>query len=77
MSIRNSLLGLAAAGLALGSTAAAAAPLPADRSGSDVSVSEDLAGFGSWGLLLGLLIVAGVIAVVVGDSDDDDLPTSP
>ena len=75
MIIRKSLLGLAAAGMVFGSTAATAAPVAMDRSGSDVS-GEELAGVGTFGLLLALLIVAGVIAVVLSD-DDEDLPTSP
>jgi len=75
MIIRKTLLGLAATGLVLGSTAATAAPA-ADRSGSEIGASEDLAGVGTFGLLLALLIVAGVIAIVASD-EDEDLPTSP
>ena len=76
MIIRKSLLGIAAAGMIVGSTAATAAPVAMDRAGSDVAASEDLAGVGTFGLLLALLIVAGVIAIVMSD-DDEDLPTSP
>ena len=76
MIIRKMLLGLAASGLVLGSTAATAAPAALDRSGSEVAASEDLAGVGTFGLLLALLVVAGVIAIVASD-DDEDLPTSP
>lgn len=76
MIIRKSLIGLAAAGMIFGSTAATAAPVALDRSGSDVGASEELAGVGTFGLLLGLLIVAGVVAIVVSD-DDEDFPTSP
>ncbi|WP_305095986.1 hypothetical protein [Croceibacterium aestuarii] len=76
MIIRNSITGLAAAGLILGSTAAAAAPASADRAGSKVSSSEKLAGTGTFTLLLGLLVVAGVIAVVASN-DNNDAPTSP
>ena len=76
MIIRKSLLGMAAAGMVFGSTAAVAAPVASDRSGSDVATSEGLAGVGTFGLLLGLLIVAGVIAIVASD-DDEDAPTSP
>ena len=75
MIIRKSLLGLAAAGMVFGSTAATAAPVSMDRAGSDVA-SDELAGVGTFGLLLALLIVAGVVAVVMSD-DDEDLPTSP
>ena len=75
MIIRKSLLGLAAAGMVFGSTAATAAPVAMDRAGSEVA-GEELAGVGTFGLLLALLIVAGVIAIVMSD-DDDDLPTSP
>jgi hypothetical protein len=76
MIIRKMLLGLAASGLVLGSTAATAAPAALDRSGSEFAASEDLAGVGTFGLLLALLIVAGVVAIVASD-DDEDLPTSP
>ena len=76
MIIRKTLLGLAAAGTILGSTAATAAPAALDRSGSEIGASEDLAGVGTFGLLLALLIVAGVVAIVASD-DDEDLPTSP
>ena len=75
MIIRKSLLGLAAAGMVFGSTAATAAPVAMDRTGSDVA-GDELAGVGTFGLLLALLIVAGVVAVVMSD-DDEDLPTSP
>lgn len=76
MIIRKSLLGLAAVGMVFGSTAATAAPAALDRSGSDVAASEDLAGVGTFGLLLALLIVAGVAAIILSD-DDEDAPTSP
>jgi hypothetical protein len=76
MVIHKSLLGLAAAGLVLGSTAAAAAPAAEARTGSSVSEAEGLAGVGTFGLLLGILIVAGVVAIVLSD-DDDDVAVSP
>ena len=76
MIIRKTLLGLATAGMLVGSTAATAAPAALDRSGSEIGASEDLAGVGTFGLLLALLIVAGVVAIVASD-DDEDLPTSP
>ena len=51
MIIRKSLLGLAAAGMVFGSTAATAAPVSMDRAGSDVA-GDELAGVGTFGLLL-------------------------
>ena len=75
MIIRKSFLGLAAAGMVLGSTAATATPVAMERAGSDVA-GEELAGVGTFGLLLALLIVAGVVAIVASD-EDEDLPTSP
>ena len=76
MIMRNALLGLAAVGMLFGSTAAAAAPAALDRSGSEVTASEDVAGIGTFGLLLGVLILVGIIAVLASD-DDEDLPASP
>ena len=76
MIVRKSLVSLAAAGLIFGSTAAAAAPVAADRAASDVTVSDEMGGIGTFGLLLGLLIVAGVVAIIVSD-DEEDAPTSP
>jgi hypothetical protein len=76
MIVRKSLLGLAAINLAVASTVATAAPAYFDRAGSEVTASDDLAGVGTFGVLLGLLIVAGVIAVIVS-GDEEDLPTSP
>jgi hypothetical protein len=58
--------------LVLGSTAAVAAE---SRDASPVSKSEQLAGVGTFGILLGLLIVAGVIAVIA--TDDNNHPVSP
>lgn len=74
MVIRKTLTGLAAASLVLGSTAAVAAPV-ASRDASPVAQSDDLAGIGTFGILLGLLIVAGVIAIVA--TDDNNNPASP
>jgi len=75
MVIRKALIALASAGMVLGSTAANAAPAVADvRAGSPVAESEGLAG--SWGWILALIIVAGVIGVIASDGDED-LPTSP
>jgi hypothetical protein len=75
MVIRRSLVSLAtAAGLVLGSTAATAAPV-ATRDASPTAKSDDLAGIGTFGILLGLLIVAGVIAIIATDNNNN--PTSP
>jgi hypothetical protein len=63
MVIRKSLASLAAAGLLLGSTAAVAAPA-GNRSATPVAKSDDLAGIGTFGVLIGVLIVAGVIAII-------------
>ena len=77
MVIRKSLIGLAATGMVRGSTAAAAAPVASEaRAASSVSESEGLAGVGTFGLLLGLLIVAGALGIILSD-DDDDVAVSP
>lgn len=75
MVIRKVLAGLAAAGLVFGSTAAAAAPAVASdaRTGSPVEAAE---GIGTFGIILGVLILIGVIAVIASDSGED-LPASP
>ena len=76
MVIRKALVALASAGLVFGSTAAAAAPVAVDdvRAASPVAESEALGG--SWGWILALIIVAGVIGVIASDGDED-LPASP
>ena len=76
MVIRKALVALASAGMVFGSTAAAAAPVAVDdvRAASPVAESENLSG--SWGWILALIILAGVIGVVASDGDED-LPTSP
>lgn len=71
MVIRKALVALAAAGMVFGSTAAAAAP--AARSASPVGEAENL---GSWGWILGLIILAGVIGVIASDGDEE-IPVSP
>lgn len=75
MIIRKALVALATAGMVFGSTAAAAAPASvADvRAASPVADSEGLSG--SWGWILALIIVAGVIGVIA--SDGDESPESP
>lgn len=76
MVIRKSLVSLAAAGLVLGSTAAAAAPAaPAARDGSPVAKSDKLAGIGTFGILIAVVILAGVIAIIA--SDKNHHPKSP
>ena len=74
MVIRKALVALASAGLVLGSTAAAAAPVAVEgvRAASPVGQSENL-GF-AW--IIGILILLGVIGVIAADGDED-LPTSP
>ena len=76
MVIRKALVALASAGMVFGSTAAAAAPVAVDdvRAASPVAESEALGG--SWGWILALIIVAGVIGVIASDGDED-VPTSP
>jgi hypothetical protein len=74
MIIRRSLVSLAAAGLVLGSTAAVAAPA-ATRDASPTAKSDDLAGIGTFGIILGVLIVAGVVAIIASDNNDN--PVSP
>ena len=76
MVIRKALVALASAGMVIGSTAAAAAPVAVGdvRAASPVAESEGLRG--SWGWILALIILAGVIGVVASDGDED-LPTSP
>ena len=62
--------------MVFGSTAAAAAPVAVDdvRAASPVAESEGIRG--SWGWILALIILAGVIGVVAADGDED-LPASP
>ena len=76
MVIRKALVALASAGMVFGSTAAAAAPVATDdvRVASPVNEAEGLRG--SWGWILALIIIAGVIGVIASDSNED-LPTSP
>jgi hypothetical protein len=74
MVIRKSLVSLAAAGLVLGSSASAATPTAA-REGSPVAKSDKLAGIGTFGLLIGLVVIAGVVAIVL--SDNHHKPKSP
>jgi hypothetical protein len=72
MLVRKTLIAFAAAGLALGSTAAAAAPVPAEqaRVSSPVDEAEGMRG---WGWLL--LLVAGLAVLGLKVLGDD--PTSP
>ena len=77
MVIRKALVALASAGMVFGSTAAAAAPVAVDdvRAVSPVGDSESMRGR-SWGWILALLIIAGVIGVIASDSNEN-IPTSP
>lgn len=77
MVIRKALVALASAGMVFGSTAAAAAPVAVNdvRVGSPVAEAEG-AGGSSWAWILALIIVAGVIAVIASDGDEE-LPVSP
>jgi len=74
MIIRKALVALATAGLIVGSTAAAAAPVSVDgaRDASPVGEAENLRFM--W--IIGILILIGVIGVIAADGDED-LPTSP
>jgi hypothetical protein len=74
MVIRKALVALASAGLVLGSTAAAAAPV-ADRAASPVEGADAIGG-GAWVWILALIVAAGVIGVIASDSDEE-IPTSP
>ncbi len=75
MVIRKSLISLAAVGMVFGSTAAVAAPASHARASSAVGKHENLAGVGTFGVLLGLLVVAGVIAIIA--TDHSHKPVSP
>ena len=74
MVIRKALVALASAGLVLGSTAAAAAPVAVDgvRGASPVGESENL----NFAWIIAILILIGVIGVIASDGDED-LPSSP
>ena len=74
MVIRKALVALASAGMVFGSTAAVAAPVADLRAASPVAEAESLRG--SFGWILALIIIAGVIGVIAADSDED-IPTSP
>jgi hypothetical protein len=76
MVIRKSLASLAAAGMLLGSTAAIAAPASPARVASPVAKTDNLRGIGTFGVLLGVLIVAAVIAIVATDHNHHH-PVSP
>ena len=73
MVIRKALVALASAGMVFGSTAAAAAPVAVDdvRAASPVAEAE---GLRSWGWILALLILAGVIGVILADGDESVSP---
>jgi hypothetical protein len=62
--------------MVLGSTAAVAAPAASARSATPVAQSNDLRGIGTFGLLIGVLVVAGVIAIIATDHQHHN-PVSP
>lgn len=70
MFIRKLTLGVAAAGLTLGSTAVAAAP--AARASADVDQAESAVG----GFLIPLLAIVAIIGGIIIVSDSDE-PVSP
>lgn len=73
MVIRKALLSLAAAGMVVGSTAAAAAPSVADvRAESPVADSESLS---EWHLFVVAIIIIGLAGILWGG--DDESPESP
>jgi hypothetical protein len=69
MVIRKALVALASAGMVLGSTAAAAAPVAVDdvRAASPVGEAENLK-FYAYGLVF--IIILGVILIIASDSDE-------
>ena len=76
MTFRKSFISLAVASLVFGSTAAAAAPVASNaRSGSRVTQSDDLAGIGTFGILVGVLLAAGLIAIIA--TNHNNKPASP
>ena len=77
MFTRKVLASFAAAGLVVGSTAAAAAPVAAhaDRVAAPVAGAENVHG-SAWAWVLALLVVAGVIGVIAADNNEST-PHSP
>jgi hypothetical protein len=75
MAIRNLTFALAAAAMTVGTTAQAAAPLavPA-RSGASVDDSEHLGGMAIGAVAVFML---AVLALMIFDRGDDDVPNSP
>lgn len=73
--LRKIVLGLVSSGILLGSTAVAAMPIDA-RDAVPVAESE-FAGMKGFAWLLGLALVAGVVAIIVSDTGEDDAPVSP
>ncbi len=71
MFTRKVLASLAAAGLVLGSTAAAAAPA---RTASPVGEAE---GASAWPAFLGVGVLAILVIVVASNSEIDESPRSP
>ena len=69
MVIRKALVALASVGLVFGSTAAAAAPVADARAASPVDESEGVFR-GSFGWILALIILAGVIGIIASDGNE-------
>jgi len=70
MFIRKALVALASAGMVIGSTAAAAAPVAVDdvRASSPVGEAEGMRGSFYW--ILVVVIVAAVIGIIAGESEE-------
>ena len=69
MVIRKALVALASVGLVFGSTAVSAAPVANVRAASPVEDSEGVFR-GSFGWILALIILAGVIGVIASDGNE-------
>jgi hypothetical protein len=77
---KNAAAALALTGLVLSQPALAGSSTsnaPASRNSSPAGSSEGLAGTSTIGLLLGLLVVAGFVAILADDNGKADHPASP
>jgi hypothetical protein len=72
MIIRKALIGLAAAGMVFGSTAATAAPVAMDNVRADATVGQSEE-FTSFGWVVAILILIGTIGVIMADDDEDPI----
>jgi uncharacterized membrane protein len=72
MVIRKALVALASVGLVFGSTAVAAAPVADVRASSPVEESESIRR--SFGVILALIILAGVIGIIASDGNESVSP---